>query len=380
MFTKSAKHLIYAVVSECESYAAVTGKYSGVGGIAGNMDYGLIRGGVSGGTIQSTEGDYVGGIAGYAAGTIESCLSRVILLGKNYIGGIVGRANIVTDSYTLTAIDTASERAGAVCGAYTGEIRENYFVVTADSTTYGGIDGISYSGKAEPISYEQLLTKSGNVALFSDTVVTFVKDGETVKVLHVPFGGAVDADEIPTIANEDGKYWVWNAFDRTAVYANLTVEGAYRAPLTTIYTEEEIPLFLVEGQFYTEQKLTAMEWTPDFAALGMEDEIESCAAYRLFVNDYENDLLVRMRHGGSGKLWLLRDGRLEKLPFTVDGTYIVFTIPNGASFVFIDGRLTSHTTAILISASVASVALSCTIVTGMLHRKRKGKKKKPVRK
>lgn len=376
LFTMSAKHLIYAVVADCESYATVTGKYSGVGGIAGNMDYGRICGGVSGGTIQSTGGDYVGGIAGYSAGTIANCLSRVNLAGKNYIGGIAGRADTVTGSYTLTAIDTASERAGAVCGAYAGEIRENYFATAAGSTVYGGVDGISYAGKAEPIPYDALLAKSGNAALFSDTIVTFVKDGETVKALHIPFGGAVDADEIPVIPDKDGKYWVWDSFDRTAVYANLTVGGAYRAPLTTISTGEEIPLFLVEGRFYAEQKLTATEWTPDFVSLGMEEEIEAYAAYKLSVNDYENDLLVRMRHEGVGGLWLYRDGGLTKLPFTVDGSYIVFTIPNGASFVFIDGKITAHTVSILAAASVAVVALSGAIVAGMLSRRRK-KRKQP---
>ena len=135
LLSKSAKHLIYAVVMDCESYATVTGKYAGVGGIAGNMDYGRISSGVSGGTIQSTEGDYVGGIAGYSAGTIANCLSRVNLSGKNYIGGIAGRAETVTGSYALVAIDTASERAGAICGAYEGEIRENYFATASGSTT-----------------------------------------------------------------------------------------------------------------------------------------------------------------------------------------------------------------------------------------------------
>lgn len=375
LLTKSAKHLIYAVVTDCESYGAVIGKYFGVGGIAGNMDYGRIRGGVSGGTIRSTDGDYVGGIAGYSAGTITDCLSRVNLSGKSYVGGIAGRADTVTGSYTLVAIDTVAERAGAICGAYDGEIRENYFATASGSTTYGGIDGISYAGKAEPLTYDALLQRSENAALFSDTVVTFVKDGKTVKELYVPFGGAVDAEEIPVIPDSDGKYWVWDSFDRTAVYTNLTVEGTYRAPLATISTGEEIPLFLVEGQFYTEQKLTATEWTPDFVSFGMEEEIETYAAYKLSVNGYSDDLLVRMHHGGNGKLWLYRDGRLEKLPFTVDGTYIVFTIPNGASFVFIDGKLSTHTTAILISVSAAVVALSAGIVVGMLHRKKRGKRK-----
>ncbi len=374
IFTKTAKHLIYAVVADCESYATVEGKYTGVGGIAGNMDYGLIRNSVAGGTMQSTDGDYVGGIAGYSAGSIVGCMTRAALSGGNYIGGIVGKGENVSDSYTMTVIDRATERAGAVCGAYTGEIRENYFA-DVEGAAYGGIDGISYAGKAEPLSYEALLAKTGDAALFSETTVTFVKDGETVAAVHVPFGGAIDPADIPVIPNLNGKYWVWDSFDQTAVYENITVEGRYVAPLATISTGEEIPLFLVEGQFYAEQKLTATEWTPDFASLGMEEEIETYAAYKLSVNDYSDDLLVRMRHSGSGKLWLYRDGKLEKLPFTVDGTYIVFTIPNGASFVFIDGKMTTHTVTILVAASIAAVALSGAIVAGMLHRKKRGKRK-----
>lgn len=376
IFTKSAKHLIYAVLADCESYGTVETKYAGAGGIVGNMDYGLIRNAVSGGVVMSTDGDYVGGIAGYSAGTIDHCMARVRLSGKNYIGGIAGRGSMITGSFTITEIGGASERVGAICGAFDGEVLENYFCTDPDSPLCGGIDGISYAGKAEPVSYDELLEKTGDAALFSDTIVTFVKDGETIAQLHVPFGGAIDVADIPVVADRDGMYWVWDSFDRTAIYANTTVGGKYCAPRTTIATEEEIPLFLVEGSFYAEQKLTATEWTPDFAALGILDEVTDYAAYKLSVNDYDSELLVRMRHDASGRLYLFRDGVLDKLSFTVDGTYIVFTVPNNASIVFIDGRLNNHTTAILVCASAVFLAIAGGIVIGMLRRKTKGQKRK----
>ena len=43
-----------------------------------------------------------------------------------------------------------------------------------------------------------------------------------MKQLHIPFGGAVDADEIPVIPDKDGKYW---AFYVNGEYASAGVDA-----------------------------------------------------------------------------------------------------------------------------------------------------------
>lgn len=370
IFSKSAKHLIYAVVSDCESYSDIEVKYNNAGGIVGNMDYGYVKSSKFAGSVLSDSGDYIGGIAGYSDGSISSCLSRVNLSGKNYIGGIAGRGNNVSSSCAVTYVDSAGERAGSIVGSSSGDVTENYFL---DSSALGGIDGISYAGKAEPVTYEELLTKTDSSEIFAETTVTFIKDGETVAVLNVPFGGRVD--ELPEIPDKDGMYWVWDSFDREAVYSNIVVEGSYRSPLTTISTDEDVPLFLVEGEFYTEQKLTVSEWTPDLDALGIEHE-GTYAAYKLSVSDYTDDLTVRMRHSDSGKLYVMNDGVPEEIKFTTDGSYIVFKVKNNSSFVFVDSSKVSHKTAVIIASSCAAAVVAGAVTTVIVVRKKKKSKTK----
>ena len=54
------------------------------------MDLGLIIGCNGYGAIESESGDYVGGIAGLAGGSIRDCYSKATLKGTNYVGGIIG--------------------------------------------------------------------------------------------------------------------------------------------------------------------------------------------------------------------------------------------------------------------------------------------------
>ena len=170
-------------------------------------------------------------------------------------------------------------------------------------------------------------------------------------------------------------YWVWDSFDREAVYSNIVVEGSYRSPLTTISTDEDVPMFLVEGEFYTEQKLTVSEWTPDLDALGIEHE-GTYAAYKLSVSDYTDDLTVRMRHSDSGKLYIMNDGVPEEIKFTTDGSYIVFKVKNNSSFVFVDSSKVSHKTAVIIASSCAAAVVAGAVTTVIVVRKKKKSKTK----
>lgn len=371
IFTSSVKHLIYAVIYDCESYADIEVKNNNAGGIVGSMDYGYVKSSVFGGTVSSTDGDYVGGIAGYSEGSIFDCMSRVNLHGKNYIGGIAGHGGSVDSSFAMISADNISERAGAIVGDSDGEITGNYFL---ENPTLGGIDGISYSGKAEPLSYDELFSKTNGNELFSETTVTFMCDGEVAAVVSVPFGGSIDT--LPDIPDRDGMYWVWDSFNRDAIYSNTVVNGQYCAPLTTISSDEEIPMFLVEGKFYTNQTLTVSEWSPELASLGIEAD-GSYAAYRLSVSNYTDSLVVRMRHESAhgGTLYVIEDGTPIETSFKTDGSYIVFTMKNNSSLIFVDGHEVSHLAEIIIISASAAVLLcaACTVV--ILSKKRKRKKK-----
>ena len=114
------------------------------------------------------------------------------------------------------------------------------------------------------------------------------------------------------------------------------MDGKYCLPSGTIATEEDPPLFLIEGQFYDGQKLSV----EDIAVPEVPDELLNSG--RIIVSGYEEELTVRMLANADGTLYLIgTDGELSETPYTRDGSYIVFSIPNGSSFCYVVNSLRS---------------------------------------
>ena len=149
---------------------------------------------------------------------------------------------------------------------------------------------------------------------------------------EVPFGGAVE--KLPEVPNRGEQYWKWDAFDSGCVYYSMTVEGEYVNPLTTLATGEERPAFLVEGTFYEGQKLTAAADSAVASAL-REEAGETLSGHTLSVNDYTGSLTVRMRQEKDGVLYTVTDGAAVETTYTRDGSYLVFSLENGGSVVFV---------------------------------------------
>ena len=79
-----------AVVAACINTGEITGKQDYAGGIVGLMDLGRVSGCENYGTVTSTNGDYVGGIAGASWGSIRDSWSKCRLSGGDYVGGVAG--------------------------------------------------------------------------------------------------------------------------------------------------------------------------------------------------------------------------------------------------------------------------------------------------
>lgn len=79
-----------AILQRCTNTGAVVGRRDHVGSVCGRMDLGLILECEAYGSAESENGDYVGGVAGYAVGTIRESFAKCALSGKRYVGGIVG--------------------------------------------------------------------------------------------------------------------------------------------------------------------------------------------------------------------------------------------------------------------------------------------------
>ena len=72
------------------------GLYSG--GVVGLMDLGRVSGCQGYGPVSSSDGDYVGGIAGASYGFIRDSWARCQLSGKDYVGGVAGYGSTIENS------------------------------------------------------------------------------------------------------------------------------------------------------------------------------------------------------------------------------------------------------------------------------------------
>jgi hypothetical protein len=402
LLAQGARYLIYAAVYNCASYAPVQADKSAAGGIVGRMDYGAVLACEASGQITSS-GDYVGGIAGLSTGTLYDCKARAELEGDSYVGGIAGLGTNISHCYALPHIASYTEYAGSIAGssessgvsvsvsqpieflgslvegitssisssssstailAQEGVIVENYYA----ESTLGGVDGFSFSGQTDSVTYEQLLMLTENAPLFSSIKVSFVAEGETILEVEVPFGGSLP--DFPSMPDRDGQYWVWDSVGSDAVYYSCTITGSYRNLIPSLDSGEEVPLYLVEGAFHSGQLLTAQAYEPDLTALGV-DEADVLAAATLTVNEASGVLTARMYAPDTGALYLAdADGTLTKTSFTRDGRYIVFSIENGGSLVYVK---TTNYSSYIVPVAGALALLAAVAALLALRKTRKGK-------
>lgn len=304
------KYEVQAVIQECKNTGTVTAKHNYTGGIVGKMDVGLIAGAESYGRVESEGGDYVGGIAGITSSTIRYSFAKCSLSGGSYVGGIVGSgvaediggsSSTVAGCASMVEITEYEQYAGAISGVNTGSFLENYFV----SDTLAGINGMSYSGKAEPISYKELLNefpwnltqileeqdkseeetepadgsaepseeetepeaaKAAVLAAYSlpqefeSFTLSFVADGEELKSLTFDYGDLFDASVYPEIPQKDGYYGHWDIAELKDLHFDTVVTAVYTQYTSALPSSDTRtngkPVFFTEGQLDDESTIT----------------------------------------------------------------------------------------------------------------------------
>lgn len=355
-----AENLLFAAVRACESRASVRSRADCAGGVAGRLDIGAVVDCVAAGSASSQNGDYVGGIAGRARGVLAGCWARASLEGRRYVGGIAGLGGDIRSCRAWTHIARGSEYLGAVAGWAEGEVSGNLYVEGRPD----GVDGVSRIGQAEPLSRAAFLAQAGAPRDFEQVTVRFVAEGETVETVTLPFGSAVET--LPAVPDRGRASWVWDGAALGNVYADLSVTGRYLTPDSTLATGEAVPQFLVEGEFRDGQALQA----EPCEALSAEGE--RVGGWTLRVPDYEGTLTVRMRSGPDVRLYRPVGEHWEEIPVTQDGQYLVFELPNGASFVMepVEKPFPWH----LVMAGSGAALLALLLLARRLSRKKRRKK------
>lgn len=300
-----------AVIENSLNTGDVTAKKDSVGGILGYQDFGLVQNCTANAIVESTEGDYVGGIVGQSAGYIRSCYAKSTLLGGQFVGGIAGSAYDIQGCYSLTAATATKGGLGGIVGELDSEgiLKNNFFV----SDTLGGLDGISFKGMAESISYENLLLVEGLPELFQSMKLNFYVDDVLVDTLNVNYGDVISPEDFPTMAEKEGYFSSWEDVGTSVVTADLKIVGNYYMLLSTLGgapNEAGVPTVLVNGSF------------TDLDTLMVE---QSDMEYTIWV-DGENTAITALRYlvpEGNVNIEFLQDEIWIDTDGLVDGKYII---------------------------------------------------------
>lgn len=355
------KYLTSAILKNCINHGRVTSKKDYVGGVAGLMDLGIISNCENYGEIESREGSYVGGIAGSSHTKINKSFSLSSISGDNYLGGIAGYGNDITNSYALIEVKDGSEWIGSIAGKADGIISDNYYV----HEDIAAIDGINYSGKASSLSYSEFLKLETLPKAFSELYLTFIADGEIIEKIPFQYGDSFDLELLPNIPKKDDHDSYWEYFESNKMTFNTTVEAVY-SPFSTVLSsnilrnKDELPLLLAEGQFH--QGVTLNVYPFDMNSVDSPfDSEEVLESWNIELDDFkEKDKISNLRlllpeDKKKITVWEYREESWEKLPSSINGSYVVFDIDkNSGVFAIVDKGLS---TALVVIVGILALAI-----------------------
>lgn len=331
------------VVIHCINYGTVNAKKNCAGGITGLQELGLIHDCEGYGEIESESGNYLGGIAGQSAAGIQKSYSLCNVSGENYVGGICGSGYTITDSISVSSIESEGESLGSIAGELEeeGTAANNLYV----SETLHGVDDISYLGSAEERSYEEIMELADIPEGFHQVTISFeTEDGEKLGEKKIPYGGRLAESDLPKVPEKEGYYVRWKEHEKFQnICRNFTAYAEY-VPWTesiagNVQNEDGKELFLVEGEFYQDMKLELTE-TEKPSGLPENATVEYAYDWKITEGTEKKfDTLEGHFYAPAGEkqaaLWMKQDGKWNVMKTIPDGSYLTAEIPYGAEFAMI---------------------------------------------
>ena len=344
--------LTRVILEDCVNSGAVESRKDCAGGAVGRMDLGVTVGCQNYAPVTSTDGEYAGGIAGSSRGVLRDCWSKCSLSGLRRIGGIAGFAVDVRDCRSLVWIREGASYLGAVIGDADRDctLTGNTFV----SEELGGVDGVSYDGKAAPLSHEDFMAQPGVPEAFSALTLTFTSGDQVISRLTVPYGGSVDAAQIPQVPHREGCHGSWSGLPIGPLYVDAQVEAVYDPLLTAIASSDN--KVMAEGMFTPQAELTLSESTQEPPDGGLApfvvDSSEPFTALRIALPpDCQRARLMRLDENRS---W-------RPVETKQDGSFLLITLESDhAELCLIPGNHRMSTWAAL--AVIPGVILAALVV------------------
>lgn len=364
------------VVIYCINYGEVNSKKDCAGGIVGLQELGLVYGSEGYGTVKSETGNYAGGIAGNSASAITDSYSLCNVESEDYTGGICGKGYTMQNCISIPAILGDGEAKGSLAGIIEsdGEVSTNIFV----NDIYGGIDDINYSGKADSASYEAVMAMENIPDGFHRVTLVFKADGNVIDTKNIAYNANLGVSELPSIPDKDGFYAQWpeNIVSKP-ILQNTVVEAEYHVWIESvagdIASQNDKPLFIAEGKFYDDNKITLSKCDTD----NLSGDIEYSYAWKMRGTDVK-DKGTKTCHFclkntlGSSEVWYRdnADSGWVKADAKEHGSYMTAEIPYEADFAVI------HKESSNIIYYICGGAAACIIVLAVIIIKKRKKRNK----
>ena len=329
---------VRAVILNCINRGTVTVKKMGAGGIAGQMNLGLVKNCINTGIVDGEKAQFVGGIAGISRGYIRSSHVKCGLKGESNVGGIAGSGTIVTNCRSMVTIRQATEKTGAILGTeepsqdeeVTAPIAGNIYMSL--SQDLGAIDGISYQGRAEPMPPEKFRQQPDLPEAFLKTTLTFETEENVRTRLVIPTGSVLQAADIPPVPGKEGCDGQWQDIDHylgARIYFDSTLQPVYTPHRITIRSPQQRssgrPVMLAEGVF---PDIAEIQLKPlQSPALDGGEVLEAWQLPRLSRNQPVRLHLALPENADAALLRLLvekEDGCWQEVSHEVNARYLIF--------------------------------------------------------
>lgn len=348
------------VARNCVNNGTVTGKKNYIGGVTGYTKLGIIIGCEGYGAVESESGSYVGGIVGRSDTIVRESYAMCAVSGVKYVGGIAGMGVKVRSCGSRVSIPSYTASVGAIAGW--ADVREKEDVPENDerygsdelyyiwgntfvSDDLGGVDGVSYAGRAEPQTEEKFAANGVLPLRFREFTVTFKADGTVIADVTGVVDEGIPAEKIPDVPEKAGYTGYWPEFDAKKLNKDTTLEAIYnpnQSSIASSLTSEdnsEMSVVLLSGDFSDCASLAVNAYEapgPVIAGTEILEQWEySVENNRGEAGDYSVRYLtpaLRDRHDRI-EIYALKGDKWVRMQTSESGSYTVFD-GSGSSGVF----------------------------------------------
>lgn len=386
------RYFTKCIITGCVNEGYVTAKKDGAGGIVGYMKHGIVVDSEGYGSVESIEGDYVGGICGESLTVIKRCYALCSVSGGKNVGGIAGYADTLKDCYAMTDCNALIGKKGAIAGQtanYEDTLSDGEAKVSGNcyvGDNLYGIDNISYVGVAEPISYEELLTVENLPMQFRHLKVIYRVDDLYLGIQEVKFGEKLSCLNYPEIPQKEGYYGVWPDYSDKIMMGNLLVTGEYKEDVTVVQSGE-IKVQGAEGEIKKPYALVEQNFTENTILNAVISDREPPEQ----VHNKENiiyDITLEHAEVGAGDTFAIRlynpyedavvwgciDGNWKELESKVRGQYLqVDMTGTEQSFCVVEHKSRIWILLVGIGGGIAAAILLTALIKKSKSKRRKEK-------